>query len=361
MKGVAAKIYSWALLALFLAGSVAVLAFAWGNLGDLVKAVCGIFLSVVFAPAFHELGHVAFGAAAGLKTVYCKFFCFAYLRKDGKGKIRFANPFADDETQVIPVQSGDMQNRFARYALGGLVLGGVYLALVLAGATLLSAFGRTNFLLWGMLPYALYLVAFNAVPAEYPSGKTDMLVYRGLKKGYDSERAMAAALETQALLYEGKRFADMQKSDLFGLPVLPDDDPVKALLVELQYRFLLETEDYAGAYDVLNRWVDMQEYLSAQSYDSLAIELAYFDLLHGSLDGLSDAKEVLGDGLGGSAAGYRALALDAFSRGAQPDMQAFLEKARAQLAKEEIAGLKKHEEILLSRMETALTAQGSIV
>ena len=45
----------------------------------------------------------------------------------------------------------------------------------------------------------------------------------------------------------------------------------------------------------------------------------------------------------------------------EADMQAFAQKARALLEKEEIAGLKKHEEILLSRMETAETAQGSSV
>ena len=361
MKGLMAKIYAWVLLALFLAGSVAAVAFAWGDVGDLLLAVCGIFLSVALAPAFHELGHVAFGAAAGLKTVYCKFFCVRYLRRDGKGKIQFANPFSDDETQVLPTESGDMQNRFARYALGGLVLGGIYFVVVLVAAIVLTVIGQTNFLLWGMIPYAFYLTAFNAVPAEYPSGKTDVLVYLGLKKGDAAERVMTAVLEAQALLYGGKTFADMQKADLFDLPVLPDDEPIKALLVELQYRFLLESEDYAGAYDILNRWVDMQEYLPTPSYNALAVELAYFDLLHGSCDGFADAKELFGDGLDGSVAGCRALALEAFSRGSQADMQAFAQKARALLEKEEIAGLKKHEEILLSRMETAETAQGSSV
>lgn len=358
MKRIWTQIYAWAMLALFLGGAILVAVLAWGDVDDLIDAVCGIFLSVLLAPTLHELGHVAFGRANGLKTVYCKCFFFRYVRKEGKAKLQFANPFEADETQVLPTKSGDMKKRFSAYALGGLVFGGAYLLVVLGGAITLTAIGHTNFLLWGTVPYAAYLLLLNAAPLEYPSGKTDALVYIGLQKGYDAERVTLAVLEAQALLYEGKSFAEMERELLFSLPQLPENEPVLAILLELKYRYFLEREDYAGAHDALSRWVDIQAYLPVQSYNALAIELAYFDLLHGSTAGLDDAKEVLGEGLDGTPAALRTLALYAFSQEDFEGMKECAASAREALRKETLSGVRRFEEILLSRMENAETAQG---
>jgi hypothetical protein len=71
-------------------------------------------------------------------------------------------------------------------------------------AIILSLLDVKVYFLWGMIPYAVYLELLNFLPFEYASGKTDMMVYVGLRSGADVETVMVSAMEIQGQLYEGK-------------------------------------------------------------------------------------------------------------------------------------------------------------
>ena len=98
-------------------GSAAVFYFAWSaGMTQLLLSLIGFFLGVVFAPILHELGHLIFAAAHGLKYVYFKAFCFRFVRASGRVRFSIVSPFGADETQVIPTRGGNMRKRAGYFA-----------------------------------------------------------------------------------------------------------------------------------------------------------------------------------------------------------------------------------------------------
>ena len=231
MKRKLTTIYAAALTALLAAGFVLVFVFAWRTgIRETIMCVIGLIYGFVLSPILHELGHVSFAQIAKMDYVYVKFFCFKIYIKNGKKRLGFVSPFAPDETQVIPKSGGNMQKRAILYTLGGLIYGGVFLLLILIGAIVCSAVGHTSYLLWGIVPYAAYLCLLNLPPVEYASGKTDTLVYLGLKKGYAAEKNMLSAMEIQGQLYEGKSFQEIDEKFYFDVPQLCEDEPLFAVM-----------------------------------------------------------------------------------------------------------------------------------
>ena len=226
-----------------------------------ILCVCGLFIGFVFAPIVHELGHIVAAHRADMETVYTKMFCLQFYKERSKKKIALISPFKDDETRVLPKSSGNMQQRAMQYTLGGLLFGGVFLTVLLIATIVCSIFVGVNYFLLGMIPYAAYLEVLNLLPVEYAAGKTDLLVYSGLKQGADAETVMVSAMEIQGKLYEGNTFSEIDEKLYFNLPQLCEDEPLFALILDLRYRYYLEKGDIEHAADCLNRLVNAQAYI----------------------------------------------------------------------------------------------------
>lgn len=313
--------------------------------------VLGLFCGFVFAPVYHELGHVGFASLAKMEWVYVKLFCLKFYIKAGKRRIGFASPFAPDQTQVLPKSGGNMKKRAKLYAIGGLVLGGIFLLIVLTASVLCTALGKTSFLLWGMVPYAAYLFFLNLPPVEYASGKTDTLVYLGIKKGFDAEKNMLSAMEIQGQLYEGKSYQEIEEKFYFDLPQLCEDEPLFAVMLDLRYRYFLEKEEYEKAADCLNRLAQAQVYLSDDEVEKIAAELTYMHALRGDLENAEESGQLCKKYLQSDEASAKRVLL-AFSKafGKEEAIEPLKAQAQACLKKERIAGNRKFEEILLSRI-----------
>ncbi len=334
---------------------LAVFCFAWkGDTQDVVRCLCGFVYGFIAAPIAHELGHVAFGLAANMEYVYVKCFCLKFYVKNGKTRFGFASPFAADQTQMLPKSGGNMQKRAIRYTLGGEIFGGALFALLFVAAVLLTAFVSAPYKLWGMLPYVGYLFFLNLPPLEYASGKTDMCVYRGLKKGKAAEKNMLAAMEIQGRLYEGYTFSEVDEKYYFDLPQLPEDEPLFAVMEDLRYRYFLEKNDYDKAAERLNRLAQAQAYLSAEETQRLAAELAYMHSVGGDIERAeTSAKLCAGYLKGESASVKRVLAAYAKATGNAEGVAVLLRQAREAMKKERISGVRKAEEILCARIEEA--------
>ena len=76
MKRKLTTAYAVGLLILLLGAMVAVAAFAFSEIDTLVKAFVGLALAFVLAPVCHELGHLVFAIAGGMRVKYLKCFCF---------------------------------------------------------------------------------------------------------------------------------------------------------------------------------------------------------------------------------------------------------------------------------------------
>ncbi len=344
--------YAITLFLLLLGGMLAVLLFAFEDTQRLVKAAVGLAFSFVLAPVYHELGHAAFALGAKMKIVYLKCFCFRYKKEKGKEKFCLCSPFAADETQALPTRAENMQKRALFYTAGGLILGGIFFFIVGGAAVLTALVGAPNFFLFGMLPYAAYLFLLNVVPLEYPSGKTDMLVILGIKKGEPAERTMIAVMEAQGDLYEGKSFAELDKEKLFSLPQLAEDEPLYAAVLDLKYRYALENEEYELAQDSLKRLLSAEDYLTDAAYQTLKIELVYFSLLLGKDEPLKKLYETDEEFLRSD--DYRAkriLALYSALTGKTDEAQTLIEQAHRLLETEQTAGVRKFEKVLLERIK----------
>ncbi len=323
--------------------------FAWQTgTRQIIGSLCGMLIGFAFAPIVHELGHLTFGKGADMECVYCKAFCFAYGDKKGKKRLSFASPFAAEQTQMLPKRGGNMRARAKAYTLGGLLFSGVFLALSL---TVSVAFN--NFVAWGSLPYAAYLFLLNLPPFEYASGKTDALVLRGIRKGYDGEKCMLAAMEIQGQLYEGRAFGEIEKSLYFDLPQLSEEEPLYAILLDLRYRYYLDIEDRTGAADCLNRLAHAQAYLPDSEIEKLAGELVYLHSLRGDIESAEESGKLCQSYLAGnSVSAKRILAAFSLAAGKTEAVEPLKAQAAVALQAERIIGVKKLEEKLLERIKS---------
>jgi len=352
MKKTLTTIYAIFCTLLLTAGLLLVFCFAWqSGTADVIQSLLGMLLGFILAPTIHEIGHVVFASASKMNVVYVKCFCLKIYEKNGKKHLGLAMPFSPDETQVLPTQSDDMQKRAMGYALGGLIFGGAFLFCVVLAAILLTVFGHTQYILWGIAPYATYLFLLNVMPLEYASGKTDMLVCVGLKKGYDAEKNMLAAMEIQAHLAEGQSFAEMNPFLYFDVPQLCEEEPLFAVMLDLRYHYYLEKGDLEKAASNLNRLISIAEDLPDNIYEKIAAEAVYMHSVRGELAEAEAVAQECKDFLKEeTATAKRVLAAWSKASGQKDFIPPLLMQGRACLETEKIAGVRKFEEILLSRI-----------
>ncbi len=317
-----------------------------------IEYVCGFACGFLFAPAFHEIGHVAFADLFDMECVYVKIFCLEFKRINGKWNVSLISVFADDQTQVVPTRGGDMQKRAEGYTLGGLMFSGFILLCIFVAAMIFSVLGYTNYLLWGLIPYNAYLLLLNLAPVEYEGGKTDTLVYLGLKNGYDAEKNMLAAMEIQGQLYEGKSFSQIDESLYFEQPVLCEDEPLFAVMLDLRYRYYLEKGDMEQAAKTLNRFAQIEEYLSPQELEKIAAEFVYMHAINDNAALAEESAKGCGEYLNDtdSLTACRICAAFHKVKGEIEEAKLCIEQALDAMANERMAGVRKFEEILLSRI-----------
>ncbi len=353
MKKRLANIYAIFCTLLLVAGFLLVFYFAWErNIWGTVACLGGLVASFVLAPTLHELGHVVFASTAKMRWVFVKFFCFKLYTVEGKRRFAFSSPFAADQTQVVPTVGGDMPRRAARYTLGGLAFSGIFLCLIFIGALLKSLLSTPDYFLWGLFPYTGYLFLLNLPPVEYGSGKTDTLVYLGIKKGGEGEKCMLAAMEIQGRLYEGKSFAEIDKALYFDLPQLSEEEPLFALLLQLRYYYYLEVSDLENGASCLNRLASIQAYLPDSEVEKIAAELVYVHSLRGDLQSAEDCGKLCRNYLSGeNLTAKRILAAYSLASGKTEAIAPLKAQAEALAAKEGMLGVQKFEKTLLSRIK----------
>ncbi len=348
-----ATVYAMFNTLLMAAGFILAFAFAWrAGLADTIACLIGLLLGFLFAPCVHELGHVRMGKAADMQWTYVKCACFRFTKEGKKTRFSFASPFAAEQTQMLPKSGGNMSRRASAYTLGGLLFSGIFLAVILLAALLCTLLWQANFVLWGALPYTAYLFLLNAAPAEYASGKTDTLVYLGIKRGYDEEKCMLAAMEIHGRLFAGEAFGEIDEKYYFDVPRLREDEPLYAVLLDLRYRYYLDKGELDKAADALNRLACSQSYLSAREIESVAAELVYMHALRGDIESAEESGKLCKDFLReDTACAKRILAAYSLAAGKAEAVEPLLIQAQAALEAEQIAGVKKLEEKLLDRMK----------
>lgn len=353
MKKSFSTVYAAVNTILLIVGYVLVFYFAWTKgVSALFWALGGMVFGFILAPIFHETGHLLFAELGKMQYVYFKAFCFRFVRKNGKLEFSFASPFAADETQVLPICGGNIKKRAARYALGGLFVEGLATVLLLVAAILCVALKITRFDLWATFVYFAYLFLLNAVPATYPSGKTDAAVYFGIKNGEAAERNMLAAMEIQGRLFEGKSFSEIPEDLYFRQPQLCEDEPLFSVMLDLQYRYYLEKGDLDKAAEKLNRLAQTQAYLLDDEVVKIAAELTYMHAINGDKELAEQCRSLCEEYLKENGlTAQRVLAAYARLEGNFEEVKERKSRAEKLFKNEYVKGNAVFEEILLSRVE----------
>lgn len=348
-------VYATALTILFVAGLVFAFYFAQKQgVCEAVACIIGIVLSFALAPFFHELGHIVFALAMKMQIVYAKFFCVKLVRIKGKLKMRFASPFRADETQAMPKNAENMEKRAKLYTLGGLFFSLAFVFAIALEATLFALLSSSHYLLWGILPYSAYLFLLNAVPLEYAGGKTDVRVYQGLNRKEPVETTMLCAMQIQGFLAEGKSFAEIDEDLYFRAPQLAEDEPLFAVMLDLRYRYFIEKGEAEKASDCLNRLINAEAYLPDAELEKVAGECVYMYSLLGDLARAEECGKVAKGYLAQEHATAKRILTAFTARFGEKEKAEILKKqAETALETEQVAGVKKFEKILLSRISLA--------
>lgn len=337
---------------LWLAGCVCVIAFAWKTSTIAIGwSVLGLFLSLCLSPSIHEWGHILFGKTQGMRLTYTKFFCFKLQERGGRLRCSFASPFLAEQTQMLPLKSGNMKKRAAAYTLGGVLLGTIaFAAFSLAAVCLAVEKKDFGFFFFGLLPYTGYLALLNAFPVYFGDGATDGLVLKGIKNGEAEAENMLAAMEIFGCLSEGKSFSEIDESLYFSLPVIPEDVPVYATIVDLRYRYFLEKGDLDEAGAALNRLASLSGYLPSEQVEEIAAELCYMHAILGDCERMQEARKACEKFLASETVQAKRIAAACMAAtGEAEQAEKERERAAALLDQERISGKRKAERILLER------------
>ncbi len=213
----------------------------------------GLAWALRLTAVVHELGHLVFGAFAGMK---CVSVTLSYFRIGG-GKIRPVNPAYAGAIEAFPRNGNHVRGKFFALAVGGavvnLIVGGVLLALYFA----LPLHPATVFC--GMLaPFMIYEGCAALIPAELPAGKTDGAILLGLMKKTPEEEVMLRVLAAQGILYRGS-FSDIPRPLLFDVPVVREDLPAFAALILLRTQYLLFEGNREEAEETLVRLDEIED------------------------------------------------------------------------------------------------------
>ncbi len=346
------KIYAIALTIAFVGAEILLLCMpAFRSTDGALSLIEGLIVALIFAPTIHEIGHISFALAQGMKLRYSKFFCVKIQKQGGRYAFSLANPFVADETQVVPTRGGDMKRRAVWYALGGLIYSGVVLSLFLAAAIILSCFGIHSAKLWGLVPFWSYLFLANCFPLEYASGKTDALIVSEIKSGEPVAQAFLAVMDVQGRLFAGEEYAKIEDA-AFAFPVLAEDEPLFPICCDLKYRRALDEGDYVAAADSLKRWAQSEEYLTDFERQKLAAELTYMHALGEDFDSANKSAKFCEKFLKSQElSAKRILATIAFKAGKIDEAKTLKEEALSLLNGEDVVGERLLEEKLVKRLD----------
>lgn len=198
-------------------------------------------VSFVTASPVHELGHFFFGLLSGMRA---KLTARSFLPT-----------FGANEVQIVPRRTDKIRSRLTVTALGGLAFNLIF---VILGVCALFV-PQLPIWLSGISVWHLSLFLDNAFPIEHRTGRSDGLVISELIKNTPEAQVMSAVLAAQAHVLSGKPIEALDRSLLFGLPQIREDDPAFISLCELRAMYLKAAGEEEEAKKEQARFEELKE------------------------------------------------------------------------------------------------------
>lgn len=251
------NIYLFAEVALFLIACAAGLGVAALFSHRLLQggSSAGVVLRILFAfvaafivlladlPVFvHELGHLCFGACAGMKV---KSFHVKFLFRHGGGGF----------SEFVPRKETHLRGKLIATALGGSVFD-----LLFGGALYALTFTLPNGF-WAIFcavsaPFFLWEGIRALIPAELATGKTDGGILLGIMLHRAEEEVALRVLIAQTIEERGE---EIPASLLYDMPAIREDAPVFHALLLLRARIHFRKGEVAEGEATLARLLEIEE------------------------------------------------------------------------------------------------------
>lgn len=242
----ALKIISYILWVLCVAGNIFYMIYAIEVIHGYGSSGYGFFLcffalSFLTASCIHELGHFVFGLFSGMRA-----------KLTLKSVLPLMHP---SSVEIVPKKEDKLKSRLIATALGGVFFNLIFIVLGVA------ALFVPQIPVW-VSPIAIWHLSLfldNIFPIEFKTGKSDGLVIYELIKNTPQSQVMLAVLRAQAHILSGKPIEELNKSVLFSLPQIAEDDPAFISLTELRAAYLKATGDEEGANMQLARFEELKK------------------------------------------------------------------------------------------------------
>ena len=202
-------------------------------------------LSCPISAILHELGHIIFGSAVKIRAVPDKNFV----------KNTFFNWWDSSSCKIIPKTDKGLKGRIIFTAIGGSAVNAVFIILGVIALCVKAV--PTE--LCALLPASVHLLALNALPISYDSGKSDGEIVLQLLKNGDGAKVMLAVLTVQAQILNGKPIAETDEKLLFDLPQIREDDESFIALCELRAEYCSAKGDKENAEKWRTRFEQLKE------------------------------------------------------------------------------------------------------
>lgn len=202
-----------------------------------IAAWVAMILAIPFSSFLHELGHILFGAI-------CKI----------KAKPHFSI-LGSSSCEIMPKTDKNLKVRVIVTALGGIIVNMLVwcISYILDDLNVLPSWCAV------LIPANAYLLILNAFPAHLAAGKTDGLVVNELLQNSNGARVLLAVLTVQAQVLNGKPIEEVDRSLLFDVPQIQEDDPAFISLTELRYEYFAARGDIENAGKYKTRFEELKK------------------------------------------------------------------------------------------------------
>ena len=202
-------------------------------------------LSCPLSAILHELGHTLFGATVKVNAVPDKgFFIDTFLYWWNSSSVK-----------IIPKTDRGLRWRIIFTALGGSAVNLIFIILGIVALCVPSV--PTE--LCALLPASAHLLALNALPVSYDSGKSDCEIISELIKNGDEAKVMLAVLTVQAQVLNGKPIGEVDEKLLFDISQIQEDDASFISLCELRAEYFTAKGDSENAEKWRTRFEQLKE------------------------------------------------------------------------------------------------------
>ncbi len=242
-----------------LLASIASIILMWyfsGVTGYLLLGVAAVYVLLPIHIIVHEMGHLAFGGAQGMKFVSVQVGNFRLSRNNGKLYLSFEPPEGVlGVTAFYPAHARNMRRRMILTALGGAVCNLIYFIIFFT----LYFISRHPALLFFELfaPSSLVEAVSALLPVDLSAGKTDGRVALGLLRRDAEEEVMLRVLTAEGLLKDGS-FAEIPLG-LFRVPVVREDLAALASLKFIEMQTYLFRGDTERAHEIYGKLRELEE------------------------------------------------------------------------------------------------------